>query len=118
MGVTALEQSRVIQSNGRASMADEFDTEARRHLLDAMQTAREQHAPMLELRAVLNFADHLLERGETARAASLLADVSKRVDLQSGAPDIRRLAVLLHLTHDTRPSLDADNGQPAMVNGV
>jgi tetratricopeptide (TPR) repeat protein len=118
MGVTALEQSRVIQSNGRASMADEFETEARRHLLDAMQTAREQHAPMLELRAVLNFADHLLERGETARAASLLADVSKRVDLQSGAPDIRRLAVLLHLTHDTRPSLDADNGQPAMVNGV
>ncbi|SKD02357.1 Predicted ATPase [Burkholderia sp. CF099] len=118
MGVTALEQSRVIQSNGRASMADEFDTEARRHLLDAMQTAREQHAPMLELRAVLNFADHLLERGETARAASLLADVSKRVDLQSSAPDIRRLAVLLHLTHDAHPSLDADSGQPAMVNDV
>ncbi|MDR6381044.1 ATP-binding protein [Paraburkholderia caribensis] len=118
MGVTALEQSRVIQSNGRASMADEFETEARRHLLDAMQTAREQHAPMLELRAVLHFADHLLERGETARAASLLADVSTRVDLQSGAPDIRRLAVLLHLTHDCRPSTDAHSGQPVMANDL
>lgn len=118
MGVTALEQSRVIQSNGRASMADEFETEARRHLLDAMQTAREQHAPMLELRAVLNFADHLLERGETARAASLLADVSKRVDLQSNATDIRRLTVLLRLTRDSRPPLDADSGQPALANGL
>ncbi|BCG03429.1 transcriptional regulator (plasmid) [Paraburkholderia sp. PGU19] len=118
MGVTALEQSRVIQSNGRASMADEFETEARRHLLDAMQTAREQHAPMLELRAGLNFADHLLERGETARAASLLADVSKRVDLQSNATDIRRLTVLLRLTRDSRPPLDADSGQPAMTNDL
>ncbi|BCF93495.1 ATP-binding protein [Paraburkholderia largidicola] len=118
MGVTALEQSRVIQSNGRVSIADEFETEGRRHLLDAMQTAREQHAPMLELRAVLNFADHLLERGETARAASLLTDVSTRVDLQSNAPDIRRLAALLQMTHASRLSVDTASGQPAMASDL
>ncbi|MBN3751945.1 AAA family ATPase [Paraburkholderia sp. Tr-20389] len=119
-GVTALEHARAIQSSGRASMADEFETDGRRHLLDAMQTAREQHAPMLELRAVLNFVDHLLERGETARASSLLADMGTRLDVQSNAPDIRRFAQLLHDARAARQShdLDADSGQPVMAGDM
>jgi hypothetical protein len=130
MGLTALAQSRAIQSNGRASMVDEFETEGRRHLLDAMQTAREQQAPMLELRAVLDFADYLIERAETARAASLLAEISKQIDMRSNAPDIRRLVCLLHeVTQPALPShasdsdsgsgsdSDSDSGKPAMANG-
>ncbi|CAD6532900.1 ATP-binding protein [Paraburkholderia sabiae] len=120
LGVAALEQARVLQSGGRASMADEFETKGRRHLLDAIQTSREQHAPMLEVRAVLNFADHLLERGESSRAASLLVDVSKRIDMQSNAPDVRRLAQLLHTTCAMHRShdLDADSGQPVMASDM
>jgi predicted ATPase/DNA-binding winged helix-turn-helix (wHTH) protein len=111
MGVAALAQGRAIQADGRAAMAEAFETEGRRHLLDAMQTAREQCAAMLELRAVLNFVDHLLERQETARAASLLDDISARVDLESKAPDILRLAELRHVVRQPRPSLDADSGE-------
>lgn len=118
MGVTALEQARAIQSNGRAGMADEFETEGRRHLLDAMQTAKEQHAPMLEMRAVLNFVDHVLERGESARAVSLLADVSTRVDVQSNAPDIRRLAALVQKAQAAHPSSGADSGQTVMASDL
>ncbi|ACC74787.1 winged helix-turn-helix domain-containing protein [Paraburkholderia phymatum] len=119
-GVAALQHARAIQSGGRASMAGEFEAQGRRHLRDAMQTAREQHAPMLELRAVLTFVDHLLERGETARASSLVADMSTRIDLQSNAPDIRRLAQLLHAARaaDQSHDLDADSGRPVMAGGM
>jgi predicted ATPase len=120
LGVAALEQARTIQSSGRASMADEFETEGRGHLLDAIQTSREQHAPMLELRAVLNFADHLLERGEKPRAATLLAEMSTRIDMHSKAPDIRRLAQLLDVTRVAIPSrdFDADSGQPVLASDL
>lgn len=118
MGVTALEQARALLANGRASMADEFETEGRSHLYDAIHTAKEQHAAMLELRAALDLADHLLERRETVRAASLLDDVSQRVDLQSKAPDIRRLARLIQMAQATHTSRDADSGHPVMAGDL
>ncbi len=118
MGVAALEQSRAMQSTGRASSAGQFETEGRAHLRDAIQTAREQHAPMLELRAVLDLASHLLERQEAARAASLLDDVATRVDAGSGAPDIRRLAQLRRSAREAHPSLDAESGRHAMAGGL
>ncbi|MBP0588667.1 helix-turn-helix transcriptional regulator [Paraburkholderia sp. LEh10] len=117
MGVTALEQARATQAGGRAAMADEFESQGRRHLLDAMQTARDQCAPMLELRALLNLVDHLLERQETARAASLIEGMSKGIDLQSKAPDIRRLVALQHVTRKMRLPLATGNGAAVVENG-
>jgi hypothetical protein len=50
---------------------------------------------MWELRAALDLARHLLERDEADGAASLIHDLSKRVDLESNTPEVHRLLVLI-----------------------
>ncbi|TCW83975.1 transcriptional regulator [Burkholderia sp. SRS-46] len=89
-GLAMLEQA----NDADADLAGAQEEDARRHLLDAMRVARGQGAGMWELRAALDLADHLLERGHDAQVASLVASLAGRFDLRSRASDVRRLARL------------------------
>lgn len=92
-GVVELERARRVAE--RAPDAAEMHEAAGRRLLsDAMKLAHEHDAPMWELRAALDFAGHLAEKGQVRQAAALTADLSPRFDLHSDAPDIRRLVTL------------------------
>lgn len=73
--------------------------------------AREHGASMWELRATLDFADHLLERGELERAASMVVDLSKRVDLKSTQPDVRRLLTLVESVREVSIPQSAERSQ-------
>lgn len=95
MGLAALERAmRCGREASAREMARSHESEAHRRLSEAMRMAREHGAHMWELRATLDFAEHLLERGELERAASMTIDMSKRVDVKSNHPDVRRLLAL------------------------
>lgn len=93
-GVAAFAQAMLARGSG-ADMAGRYETEACGYLREAMRMAREQGACMWELRAALDLARHLLERDEADGAASLIHDLSKRVDLESNTPEVHRLLVLI-----------------------
>jgi hypothetical protein len=57
----------------------------------AIQTANGQGAAMWALRSSLDLADHLIERGRTGHASTLVAGVARHFDPQSRAHDVRRL---------------------------
>ncbi|MGV2290198.1 winged helix-turn-helix domain-containing protein [Trinickia sp. YCB016] len=89
-GLAMLEQAR----NADPGLTVAQEGEGRRHLLAAIRAANEQGAGMWELRATLDLADHLIERGWVGQASSMIANLSGRFDLQSRAFDIRRLVRL------------------------
>jgi predicted ATPase len=92
-GIVELERARRVAE--RAPDAAELHEAAGRRLLsDAMRLAHEHDAPMWELRAALDFAGHLAEKGQLRQAAALTTDLSPRFNLHSDAPDIRRLVTL------------------------
>ncbi|MDN7653414.1 winged helix-turn-helix domain-containing protein [Burkholderia multivorans] len=87
-GLAMLEQARAAD----ADLASACEAEGRRHLLAGIHTANGQGAAMWALRGTLDLADHLIERGRTGQAASLLASLPTHFDAQSRAFDVRRLA--------------------------
>ncbi|KAB0676514.1 transcriptional regulator, partial [Burkholderia territorii] len=92
-----------------------FEADGQRHLLTAIHTANAQGAAMLALRGTLDLADHLIERGRTAQAASLVADLSGQVDPQSRAFDVRRLA---RLQNFVRQESSASTGLARVRHGA
>ncbi|QCP53648.1 AAA family ATPase [Trinickia violacea] len=106
-GLAMLEQAR----NAAADLAVGYEAEGRRHLHAAIDIANEQGAGMWALRATLDLADHLIERGRGGQASSMIANLSGRFDLQSRASDIRRLVRL-------RSFVRADDTPPARQRHV
>ncbi|MGU7782101.1 ATP-binding protein [Burkholderia sp. PU8-34] len=101
-GLAMLERAR----NADENLAVAYEAEARRHLHSAIHTANDQGAGMWALRATLDLADYLIERGRTCQASSMIANLAGRFDLQSRAYDIRRLVRL-------RNFVRADDAPPA-----
>ncbi|KVC24939.1 ATP-binding protein [Burkholderia pseudomultivorans] len=87
-GLAMLEQARAVD----ADLAIACEAEGRRHLLTGIHTANGQGAAIWALRGTLDLADHLIERGRIAQAASLVASLPAHFDPQSRAFDLRRLA--------------------------
>ncbi|RQS08382.1 winged helix-turn-helix domain-containing protein [Burkholderia sp. Bp8998] len=87
-GLAMLEQARTAD----AERAIACDADGHRHLLMAIHAANGQGAAMWALRATLDLADHLIERGRIGQASSLVASLSAPIDPQSRAFDVRRLA--------------------------
>lgn len=102
-GLAMLEQARTADPD----LAIACEADGHRHLLMAIHAANGQGAAMWALRATLDLADHLIERGRTAQASSLVADLSGHVDAQSRAFDVRRLA---RLQNFVRPETAASTG--------
>ncbi|HGL4260290.1 ATP-binding protein [Burkholderia dolosa] len=86
-GVAMLEQARTAAPD----LAIAYETDGQRHLQMAIQTANGQGAAMWALRSSLDLADHLIERGRTGHASTLVAGVARHFDPQSRAHDVRRL---------------------------
>ncbi|RKU01989.1 transcriptional regulator [Burkholderia sp. Nafp2/4-1b] len=86
-GVATLEQARTAA----VDVALAYEADGHRHLQMAIQTANAQGAAMWALRGALDLADHLIERGRTAHASTLVAGVARHFDPQSRAHDVRRL---------------------------
>ncbi|MCA7951431.1 helix-turn-helix transcriptional regulator [Burkholderia seminalis] len=86
-GVATLEQARTAP----ASLAAAYEADGHRHLQQAIQTANAQGAAMWALRSTLDLADHLIERGRTAQASTLVAGLTRQFDPHSRANDVRRL---------------------------
>lgn len=86
-GVAMLEQARTVG----ADLAAAYEADGHRHLQMAIQTANAQGAAMWALRGSLDLADHLIERGHTAQASTLVAGVARHFDPHSRAHDVRRL---------------------------
>ncbi|WP_431825396.1 ATP-binding protein [Burkholderia sp. F1] len=101
-GLATLERARNVDED----LAVAYEAEGRRHLLTAIHTANGQGAGMWELRATLDLADHLIERGRINQAAPMIANLAGRFDLQSRAFDIRRLVRLCNFVR-------ADDAPPA-----
>ncbi|WP_175969341.1 ATP-binding protein [Burkholderia sp. BCC0322] len=100
-GLAMLEQARTAD----ADLAIACEADGHRHLLMGIHTANGQGAAMWALRGTLDLADHLIERGRTAQAASLLASLPGHFDPQSRAFDVRRLArVQNFVRRETTPS--------------
>ncbi|KVV48373.1 transcriptional regulator [Burkholderia territorii] len=110
-GLATLEQARAADPERAAA----FEADGQRHLLTAIHTANAQGAAMLALRGTLDLADHLIERGRTAQAASLVADLSGQVDPQSRAFDVRRLA---RLQNFVRQETSASTGLARVRHGA
>lgn len=110
-GLATLEQARAADPERAAA----FEADGQRHLLTAIHTANAQGAAMLALRGTLDLADHLIERGRTAQAASLVADLSGQVDPQSRAFDVRRLA---RLQNFVRQESSASTGLARVRHGA
>lgn len=89
-GLATLEQARAADPDRAAAC----EADGQHYLLTAIHAANAQGAAMSALRSTLDLADHLIERGRTAQASSLVADLSAQVDPQSRAFDVRRLARL------------------------
>ncbi|MDN8066515.1 ATP-binding protein [Burkholderia vietnamiensis] len=86
-GVAMLEHARTVGAD--LSVACEAD--GQRHLQMAIETANAQGAGMWALRSSLDLADHLIERGRTAQASTLVAGIVQDFDPRSRAHDVRRL---------------------------
>ncbi|MCA8430443.1 ATP-binding protein [Burkholderia seminalis] len=86
-GVATLEQARTAT----ASLAAAYEADGHRHLQLAIQTANAQGAAMWALRSTLDLADHLIERGRTGQASTLVAGLTRHFDPHSRANDVRRL---------------------------
>ncbi|WP_063553206.1 ATP-binding protein [Burkholderia territorii] len=99
-GLATLEQARAADPDRAAA----FEADGQRHLLTAIHTANAQGAAMWALRGTLDLADHLIERGRTAQASSLVADLSGQVDSQSRAFDVRRLTRLQNFVRQEAPA--------------
>lgn len=101
-GLAMLEQARTAEPD--AALA--YEVEGHRHLLTGIHTANGQGAAMWALRGTLDLADHLIERGRTGQASSLVANLSGHFDPQSRAFDVRRLARLQNFVRP-EPALPA-----------
>ena len=64
-------------------------------LCKALEIAREQESPSLQLRAATSLAQLWAERGERGRARELLAAVYGRFSEGFGAPDLQQAKELL-----------------------
>ncbi len=106
-GLATLEQARTAD----VDLAAACETDGQRHLLMAIHTANGQGAAMWALRGTLDLADHLIERGRTAQASSLVANLSGHFDPQSRAFDVRRLA---RLQNFVRPETTPSTGRTRM----
>jgi hypothetical protein len=80
-GVAMLEHARTVGAD--LSVACEAD--GQRHLQMAIETANAQGAGMWALRSSLDLADHLIERGRTAQASTLVAGIVQDFDPRSRA---------------------------------
>ncbi|AIO37814.1 hypothetical protein DM40_5844 [Burkholderia cenocepacia] len=99
-GIAMLEQARTAT----ADFAVAYEADGHRHLQMAIQTANAQGAAMWALRSALDLADHLIERGRTAHASTLVAGVARYFDPDSRAHDVRRL---LRVQNFVRPDAPA-----------
>ncbi|WP_423396181.1 ATP-binding protein [Burkholderia sp. LMG 21824] len=100
-GLAMLEQARTAD----ADLAIACEADGHRHLLMGIHTANGQGAAMWALRGTLDLADHLIERGRTAQASLLLANLPGHFDPQSRAFDVRRLARVQNFVRpETMPS--------------
>ncbi len=100
-GLAMLEQARTAD----ADLAIACEADGHRHLLMGIHAANGQGAAMWALRGTLDLADHLIERGRTGQASSLVAGLSGHFDPQSRAFDVRRLARLQNFVRpETAPS--------------
>lgn len=100
-GLAMLEQARTAD----ADLAIACEADGHRHLLMGIHTANGQGAAMWALRGMLDLADHLIERGRTAQASSLVANLTGHFDPQSRAFDVRRLARVQNFVRpETTPS--------------
>ena len=81
-GVAMLEQARLRLPD----VALAYEADGHRHLQMAIQTAN-AGAAMWALRGALDLADHLIERGRTAHASTLVAGVARHFDPHSRAHD-------------------------------
>ncbi len=106
-GLATLEQARTAD----VDLAAACETDGQRHLLMAIHTANGQGAAMWALRGTLDLADHLIERGRTAQASSLVANLSGHFDPQSRAFDVRRLA---RVQNFVRPETTPSTGRTRM----
>lgn len=106
-GLAMLEQARTADPD----VAIAYEADGHRHLLAGIHTANGQGAAMWALRGTLDLADHLIERGRTGQASSLVANLSGHFDPQSRAFDVRRLA---RLQNFVRPEPAPPAGRPRM----
>ena len=58
---------------------------------------------MWALRGALDLADHLIERGRTAHASTLVAGVARHFDPHSRAHDVRRLLRVQNFVRQDAP---------------
>ncbi|NTX26843.1 winged helix-turn-helix domain-containing protein [Burkholderia pyrrocinia] len=106
-GLAMLEQARTAD----ADLAIACEADGHRHLLMGIHTANGQGAAMWALRGTLDLADHLIERGRTGQASSLVANLSGHFDLHSRAFDVRRLA---RVQNFVRPETTPSTGRTRM----
>ncbi|MDN7488619.1 transcriptional regulator [Burkholderia sp. AU31652] len=99
-GVAMLEQAR----SAAPDVALAYEADGHRHLQMAIQTANGQGAAMWALRGALDLADHLIERGRTAHASTLVAGVARHFDPHSRAHDVRRLLRVQNFVRQDAPS--------------
>ncbi|RQV75698.1 ATP-binding protein [Burkholderia anthina] len=98
-GVAMLEQARTVG----ADLAVAYEADGHRHLQMAIQTANAQGAAMWALRSSLDLADHLIERGHTAQASTLVAAGARHFDPDSRAHDVRRLLRVQNFVRQEAP---------------
>lgn len=98
-GVAMLEQAR----SAAPDVALAYEADGHRHLQMAIQTANGQGAAMWALRGALDLADHLIERGRTAHASTLVAGVARHFDPHSRAHDVRRLLRVQNFVRQDAP---------------
>uniref|UniRef100_UPI002016ADF1 ATP-binding protein n=1 Tax=Burkholderia sp. 4M9327G5 TaxID=2502224 RepID=UPI002016ADF1 len=98
-GVAMLEQARIAAPD----VALAYEADGHRHLQMAIQTANGQGASMWALRGALDLADHLIERGRTAHASTLVAGVARHFDPHSRAHDVRRLLRVQNFVRQDMP---------------
>lgn len=80
---------------------------AHRYLHDAMALAREQSAPLFELRAALDLSASFVRAGEAAQALAVLEPLAAFVDRigpRTRLPEVRRFEELLRAAGTTRTS--------------
>ncbi|MCA8256078.1 winged helix-turn-helix domain-containing protein [Burkholderia sp. AU31624] len=98
-GIAMLEQARIAAPD----VALAYEADGHRHLQMAIQTANGQGAAMWALRGALDLADHLIERGRTAHASTLVAGVARHFDPHSRAHDVRRLLRVQNFVRQDMP---------------
>ncbi|WGY73575.1 winged helix-turn-helix domain-containing protein [Burkholderia cepacia] len=114
-GLAMLEQARTADPD----VALAYEVEGHRHLLTGIHAANGQGAAMWALRGTLDLADHLIERGRTGQASSLVANLSGHFDPQSRAFDVRRLARLQNFVRpEPAPSAGRSRMRHAAVDAM